>query len=260
MAAFVKLNGIDSGDLGLRLLHSEPFITPSRSRQREILPGRLGSLASANFETKELGYKLAFGNIGSKPQAVEAFHGIAAWLMNALVMQVWHTPDHFYTGAVEGETRFSMLARRIGQLEVAFICDPPCRQRALGAPGWLPDPALPIPEQISASVKSAEALSVIAPVELNPGPVAGSLPPALHLRITGSWTALSIGSLEITGGSGNTTLFIDCEAQECYKIVNGVRSIVGHRGAFPQLEAGRIAVQGTGLNLPSARLLVIERG
>lgn len=260
MKPYVTFNGISSADLGLRLVHSEPFIIPHRSRKRERIPGRLGSITQAAFDYPELRYRLRLAVDGGKALAVEAAHAVAAWALGARVMQVWHTPGHYYTGAVEGEASFEMLTRQTGQLELEFVCDPPCRHRAKTAAAWLPALDLPIPEQISASAKTAEALSVTGAVELNAGAVGGALPPALFLRLTGSWSALQVGSLQITEGSGNANLYIDCDAQEVYKIVTGVRTIVKHKGDYPTLTDGKLTISGSSLNLSAARLLVIERG
>lgn len=260
MKPYVKFNGISSADLGLRLIHSEPFILPSRSRRREVIPGRLGSIAQAAFEYPEMRYRLRLAVEGSKALAVEAAHAVAAWALSARTMQVWHTPDHFYTGAVEGDNSFEMLTRQTGQLVLEFVCDPPCRHKAKTAADWIPSLELPIPEQISTTIKTAEALSVTGTTTLDAGTVAGSQPPALYLRLTGSWTAMQVGSLQITEGSGSTNLYIDCEAQECYKIVTGNRINVKHKGPFPALVDGKLTISGSSLNLSAARLLVIERG
>ena len=260
MKPYVKFNGVSSADLGLRLVHSEPFIVPIRERRREIIPGRMGSIAQADFEYPEMRYRLRLAVEGSKALAVEAAHAVAAWALSARTMQVWHTPDHYYTGAVEGDTAFEMLARRTGQLALEFVCDPPCRHKTKITAPWIPSTDLPIPEQISTTIKTAEALSVTGNRTLDVGTVAGSQPPALYLRLTGSWTALQVGGLQITEGSGSTNLYIDCEAQECYKIVTGTRTNVKHKGDFPALTDGKLTISGSSLNLSAARLLVIERG
>lgn len=261
MKPYVTLNGVSSADLGLRLVAAEPFILPARTRRREVVPGRLRSIASHDFEMPPMGYRLRLAAEGSdKGAVVRSLHQVAGWLLGGRIMRVWHDPEHYYEGAVEGEADFSMLTRRNGQLTVTFLCDPPCRQKALVAGGFTPSLDLPIPEQISATVKTVELLNLTATATLDAGSVAGSLPPALHLRLTGSWSAMQLGGLQITEGSGNTTLYIDCDVQEVYKLVTGTRTIVRHRGEFPTLTNGKLTISGSSLNLSAARLLVIERG
>lgn len=259
MQPYISFNGVSSLDKGLRLIAAEPFIIPSRTRQREYIPGKIGSIAS-DFEMPAIGYTLRFAASGAdKGKVVRKLHNIASWIMTARIMTVWHDPEHYFMGSVEGDTDFSMLTRRNGQLEIEFICDPPCRHKALVTGGFIPSFTLPIPEQISESVKTVEAVGKTTDFSLTVGTINSPIPPALYMRLTGYWSTLNIGGMTITEGSGSTTLYIDCEAQEVYKIVSGVRTPVKYSGDFPALINGGIAVSGTGFSL-TARLLVIERG
>jgi phage-related protein len=265
MAPYIKFNGVRSDALGLRLVSAEPFILPKRTRQREYIPGRLGSISSADFEMPAVGYRIRLAAMDAdKSAVVSKMHSIASWALSARMMTVWHEPGYYYTGAVEGDSSFSMLSRRNGMIEIEFICDPPCRQHVLKTgDAWFPSVIYPIPEQISSTINTASATNKTAAFVLPAGAFNSPLLPALHLSLTGTWTTLILGgTLTITEAKGSaTTLYIDCEAQEVYRIVTGTRTPVKYSGDFPVLAAnGDMAITGTGFNLTAARLLVIERG
>lgn len=259
MQPYITFNGVNSLDKGLRLVAAEPFIIPTRNRHREYIPGRIGSIAS-EFELPAASYKLRFAANGKdKSDVVRKMHDIASWILTANIMTVWHEPEYYYIGSVEGEADFSMITKHNGQLEIDFICDPPCRHKAVTAGGFMPSFTTPIPEQINENIKTAEAVKQTESFTLDAGNVNGSLPPALYIRITGYWQSLNMGGLLLPEGSGNATLFIDCEEQEAYKIVSGIRVPIKYSGDFPKLIDGSIPISGKGFNL-TARLLVIERG
>ena len=265
MIPYIKFNDIRSDALGLRLVSAEPFILPKRTRQREYIPGRLGSISSADFDMPAAGYRIRLVAMGTDKSAViNKMHSIASWALSARMMTVWHEPGYYYTGAVEGDSSFSMLSRRNGMIEIEFICDPPCRQRAsIPAGMWFPELDKPIPEQLSDMASTDFAKAKTAAFALRSAGLANALPPALHLALTGTWTSLTIGgALTITEAAGaSTALYIDGEAQEVYRLVSGTRTPVKYSGDFPVLAAnGDMAITGTGFNLTAARLLVIERG
>lgn len=265
MTPYVIFDGISSITKGLRLVSAEPFILPRRTRQRESIPGRIGSIISESFETPAVGYRIRFALTGAdKSAVVAAMHALADWLLAARVMVVWHEPGYYFTGAVEGEAGFSMLGRKSGTLDIEFLCDPPCRQRAKvsGATPWIPSGALPIPEQLTADNQTVSAANKTASFTLSAGSVSSALPPALHLAITGTWTSLSIGgTLLITEAfAASGTLYIDCDNQEVYRIVAGTRTAVSYSGDFPALSSGNLVISGTNISVSTARLLVIERG
>lgn len=261
MAPYITLNGISSIDKGLRLVAAEPFIIPTRTRHRETVPGRLGSISTGAFETPALGYRLRLAaTADDKAAVVRALNAIAGWLLSGRVLTVWHDPTLYYTGAVEGAASFSMLTRKTGQIEVDFVCDPPCWHRPkVNTPSWRPAADKPIPEQINASINTASASGTTA-FDLAVSEVTEAQPPALYLRITGTWTALTFGTLRITeAATASTDLYIDCEAQEIYHLDAGVRVNAKYSGDFPVLTDGGIHINGTDFNV-TARLLVIERG
>lgn len=261
MIPFITLNGVSSLDKGLRLVEASPFILPARTRQRETIPGRLGSISSSDFEIPAKGMRILLAKEGDgKSDIISYMHEIAGWLMSARTLTLWYSPDHYYTGAVEGDADFSMLTKRHGQIEIEFMADPPCRHRALVTGGFIPSPALPIPEQISDTIKTAVATGQSSGFELDALNVKGTFPPALYLKFSGYWGTLNIGGLEIIESSSNTTLYIDSITQEVYKMVGGVRTNVRHMGDFPELTNNKLNVSGTDFNLSTARLLVIERG
>lgn len=261
MTPYIKLNGVSSLDKGLRLVEAKPFVLPRRSRQRESIPGRLGSISSSEFETPAKGIRILLAHAGDgKQEAIEHMFGVSDWALSARTLTLWHAPDHYYTGAIEGDVDFSMLSRKHGQLDMEFMADPPCRHRALVTGGFIPSPALPIPEQISDTIKTAVATGQSSGFELDALNVKGTFPPALYLKFSGYWGTLNIGGLEIIESSSNTTLYIDSITQEVYKMVGGVRTNVRHMGDFPELTNNKLNVSGTDFNLSTARLLVIERG
>lgn len=261
MAPYITLNGISSLDKGLRLLEASPFILPARTRQRETIPGRIGSISSAAFEMPAKGIRLSFSREGEgKADIINDLHNVASWALQGNVLTLWYSPAHYYTGSIEGNIDFSMLTKKHGRLDMEFIADPPCRHRALVSGGFIPSPELPIPEQISDVIKTAVTGNQNTAFDLDAGEVRGSLPPALYLKVTGSWTDLSIGSLAITESTENISLYIDSVAQEAYKIVSGVRTNVKHSGGFPALVSNKLSISGTSFSLSTARLLVIERG
>lgn len=261
MRPYITFNGTSSLDKGLRLIAAEPFIIPRRTRQREYVPGRLGSITQAAFELPALSIRLRLGVNGTdKADVIQKMHVCASWILSARRLTLWHSPNHYYTGAVEEEAAFAMLTKTTGQIDLDFVCDPPCRHKALVTGGFVPTDLIPIPEQISASNKTAEALNVTTEVTIDAGAVGGSFPPALYLSITGSWTTMSLGSLQVTEAGEDTVLYIDCEAQEVYRLVSGTRTNVKHTGDFPTLTDNKLTISGTDLNLSIARLLVIERG
>ena len=269
MTPYIKLNGVSSSLLGLRLVSAEPFIIPKRTRQREYIPGRLGSISSADFEMPAMGYRIRLAATGTdKASTVNALHSVASWVLSARIMTVWHEPGYFYTGAVEGDTDFSMFSRRNGVLEIEFLCDPPCRQRAsIPAGMWFPELDKPIPEQLSDLASTDYAKAKTTAFTLRSAGLTNTLPPALHLALTGTWTTLDLGSgagntLSITEAAGTSrTLYIDCDAQEVYRLVSTVRTPVKYSGQFPVLnEDGELPVSGVAFNLSTAYLLVIERG
>lgn len=262
MTPYITFNGISSIDMGLRLVKAEPFVLPARNRQREYIPGRIGSIAASEFEWPAIGYKLQLGAAGAdKGEVVRALHRIAHWALSARIMTVWHTPEHYYIGAIEGEAQFSMLTRRNGVLEIEFMCDPPCRHKAVGlAEPWTPSLSAPIPEQITDTISSARATARTDAFTLN-AQVNSPLPPALYLAIEGTWTQLIIGgALTITeAATENATIYIDFEAQEVYRVAAGVGIPVRYKGDFPALSNGNLSVDGLAYNV-TAKLLIIERG
>lgn len=262
MTPYITLNGVSSLDKGLRLIAAETFVIPKRTRQRENVPGRLGSIASDVFEYPTRAIKLRLGGTNTDKAAVsQDLHAVADWLLSARMLTIWHSPEHYYLGAVEDDTGFSMLTRTTGQIEVDFLCDPPCRHKAKVTGGFIPALNQPIPEQLSNTNMTAKAAAQTAAFSLSAGTVAGSLPPALYLKITGTWTSLTIGgSLSITEAAAtSTTIFIDCDAQEVYQLVAGARTPVRFSGAFPALASGSLGVDGVGFSV-DAHILVIERG
>ncbi len=337
MIPYIKFNDIRSDALGLRLVSAEPFILPKRTRQREYIPGRLGSISSADFEMPAAGYRIRLAAMGTDKSAViNKMHSIASWALSARMMTVWHEPGYYYTGAVEGDSSFSMLSRRNGMIEIEFICDPPCRQRAsIPAGMWFPELDKPIPEQLSDMASTDYAKAKTTAFTLRSAGLDNTLPPALHLALTGTWSSLQIGASFVIAGPSATmlpladkivvaanehgflvadvmnivewlagdyalvwenstthalkrllaltnvegqmtptwqditaeelvnerTLYIDCDAQEVYRLVSGTRTPVKYSGDFPTLnEDGELGITGTGFNLSTAYLLVIERG
>lgn len=261
---YITFNGVSSISKGLRLVETEPFILPRRERQHETIPGRIGGIASESFDMPAAGYRLRLAAAGAdKADLVSLFHSVAAWVLAARTLTVWHEPAYYFTGAVEGDSDFSMLNRRHGTLELTFLCDPPCRQLAkVSAAAFIPSMDTPIPEQLTDTVKTVGAANKVAAFNLDAGTIGGALPPALHLALTGTWTTLLIGgTLTITEAFGSSgTLYIDGDNQEVYKLVSAVRTPVSYSGDFPALTAGKLAVDGTDFSLSVARLLVIERG
>lgn len=262
MTPYITFNGISSVDMGLRLVEAEPFIIPRRNRQREYLPGRLGSIASSAFEWPAIGYKLRLAAAGAdKSAVVRALHQITNWALSARIMTIWHDPAIYYTGAVEGDASFSMLTKHTGMLEIEFMCDPGCHHRAVGLPdGWTPSLNIPLPEQITDTNNTVMATARTTAFTLS-AQVKTTLPPALYLAVTGTWAQLVIGgTLTITqAASETTTLYIDCEAQVVYQQLAGIRTPVRYSGDFPALTNGNLQIDGTAFDI-TARLLIIERG
>ena len=261
MTTYITLDGVSSIDKGLRLVEAAPLILPARSRQREYLPGRIGSISASEFEYPAVAYKIRLALAGEgKADIVSQLSGLAGWMLSARRLAVWHDPDHYFTGAVEEAPAFTMLTRKTGQLEISFLCDPPCRQKAKVAGGWIPEAFLPIPEQITAAVNTASGAGSAA-FTLSGGAVSGALPPAAYLRITGTWQTLVLGgALTVTEAmAAAADLYVDCDAQEVYRLASGVRTPVRYTGTFPDPAGGSLTVDGTGFDV-TARLLIIERG
>lgn len=263
MIPYAELNGVSSLNKGLRLEKAELFVLPARSRERLTLPGRLISLEDDEFSTRPENIRLTFGAMDTAyPEAYARLSNAAEWLLSARTLRLWIAPDRYYTGAVEGSAEMHRIARRHAGVTVSFLCNPPCRQKAIvpAQPLWMPADTLPIPEQITASIQSTSK-ALTAAGALPAVSAARALPPALYLMIEGSWTTLTIGgTLNITQALSGATIFVDCEAEECYRIVSGKRTNVSHNGDYPKLPAnGALAISGTAMNI-TARLLVVERG
>lgn len=265
MVPYITLNGISSIAKGLRLVSAAPFILPRRTAERETIPGRIGDIVSSDFSYPSIGYQIGLSASGAnKAAVVVAMHDIAKWILDARVLTVWHEPECYFTGAFEGGANFNMLGRKNGVLDIEFMCNPPCRQHAklAGAGSWIPLTTLPIAEQLDATNQSASVTSKTEAFTFASLTLDSPIKPALHMSITGTWTSLLIGgTLAITEAFASPdVLYIDCDAQEVYRVTGGVRTIVTYSGDFPTFTGGALAVDGVAFDISLARMLVVERG
>lgn len=261
MKPFVKFNGISSLDLNLRLVSAEVFIIPTRTRSREYIPGRIGSISREAFEYPSLGVNIRLAYSGhDKPDVVSWLHGVSSWALSAHTMELWHSDGYYYTGSVEDQSEFNMLTRRTGQIEIRFMCDPPCRQKAKMSTKFIPLPTIPVPEQISPIINTVSAENKTSAFSLSVGPINSPVNPALYFHVNGSFTTLNIGNLKIIEALSSGSIYIDAEQQEVYKLIGGIRTPIKYEGDFPVLNtAGSVGVTGVDMNV-TIRTLVIERG
>lgn len=264
---YITLDGVSSITKGLRLVEAVPFIIPKRTYAREAIPGRLSGIRSATPTYSPTGWKIVLAREGAdKSGTVNDLQLLTPWFLTATKLKTWHDTAKYYLGVVEGDDNFDMLSRRAAQIKIEFMCDPPCyhKVRSIQA-GWEPVLTALIADQITDATETCSVM--LATGGTFPSVTyAAAHPAALYIKITGTWTALTIG-----GASGlvlnwaaatEKTIYIDCEAQQVYYYSGGVlTSLVGYiSGDFPVLTAtAAIAITGTAFSIV-ARMLVIERG
>ena len=264
MKQYIELNGISSLSFGLGLLNADLSLLPMRRKERETLYGSIRALEGEEYLYPGATISVTLAAQGEDKAAVmAAFHRAAGWLSTARFMRLWSYPDYYYEGSFEGANSLNMIAKGIGSMELDFTLNPGCAQRAVGLrSGWVPTTDLPLPEQISDTIKTIEGKFTKAGSLASSGQDLSSVyPPAIYLCISGTWTHLVIGgTLEINEPAQSaTTLYIDADRQQVYTIADGLRRNVKHSGEFPSLaKDGTLDIAGESMNI-TAKMLVIER-
>ena len=259
----IMLDGVSSAAKSVHVLAWDIPLSAKRDRQAEILPGRLTALRAEYATQEPRDVMLTLAVVGDGQAALfAAYRAAARWLWQGTRLSLSALPGSWYEGEMT-EITILELTDAYMTFRALFTANPPYLQHARSAlDGFIPSGASPIPEQITEGTKTC-AKTFTATGTLPAVTLTGMEAPALYLTISGTWSALTIGTLTIGRAAASAmTVYIDCEAQEVYSISAGTReSLMGSvSGDFPALSSGvGLTVGGTGINI-TVRALVIERG
>lgn len=260
MKPWIELNGIRSDVYDLGVLSADVPILSDRTTDMARAGDRLRFLTSKSAVDEGLPINIRLAAQGDNKTAVkQQFNAAGQWLYGGQYLRIWSDPLRFYEGEFKDFSSVKMQTRRIGSIDLTFECNPPCGQKAIElTEGWVPSVGTPIPEQLTDTIctmksvrTTAGKLSVIECGRIHP--------PALYMKITGSFASLVIGDTLTINEAPAGALYIDCDAMQCYTLSDGLRVNARHSGAFPTLPLdGRLSIGGTNINI-TIWLMVIER-
>lgn len=292
MYDWIEIGGVRSDAVGTGVIVLKYSLPPMAglTRERTQIPGRLAALVSdyAQPEAMEISVELAVtGTSLADAWARYDALGVVRWLGGIALpwpqrqltapaqMDVqagaWNTvlrldarPNHYYVGALTGIDSTEEVDGWL-RIKAQYTINPPCGQRARSKQvGYIPALTLPPPEQITAETETC-SVALAANGWMPDIAYEGLHAAALYLCITGTWTRLQVGG--VTGltlewpRATATTVYIDCEAEQCYYIQDDERISLSSvmSGDYPTLrESGGVAIGGDGIDIV-ARLLVVDR-
>lgn len=215
----LTFNGITSNSLGVAISGEGSFDSPSRDMTVLTIPGRNGDLIIDNGRFANVTVTYPAFVYGDLPATAAQ---IRAWLMSPLGyarLEDDYHPDEFRQAIFSGTVGFDTTAwNQHAEFEIKFNCKP---QRFLKS-GETP-----------VSVASGGTIT-------NPTPFT-ALP---NIRVTASGAVngtLTINGTIVTFTSPPfTTIFLNCDTQECYNGVNNLNQYMS--GLFPVLVSGENTV------------------
>ena len=270
MYDWIEINGVKSTALaGLTALDWSPPLYTRRKRDTEWIPGRIGQVQSQYPTYEEPTATLTLSVVGeTEAQLRSRWLAVRKWLARGRRLRLSDQPDTYYLGEITQVTPQDSAVYADGDCwltaTAAWALAPACLIKYRSASeGWAPDLDTPIPQQLTAA-NATQAKTLTAAGQMDAIAYDGAYPAWLCLRITGAWDTLNVGGvagLTIHQAAATaTTLYIDCLAQVCYALEDGVQvSWAGAiSGDYPApTEDFSLAIGGTGNNV-TVQLLVIE--
>lgn len=252
MSAWIELDGVRSTTFtGVIVTDVTPFLLAKKKATRTTVSGRLGQVDNGEptVETAEMSFTLAV--IGtSRTDAISKARALSKWL-NGTKLRTYLEPEKYCTGMCESEITASKQNIRVLQVACKFTANPGCMYKGF-------DPAMtsPIPEQITAQNCTTSG-SFTSSGRLTAMTDNGTYSPALHFKVTGTWTQLSIGDLVITQAfTASDPVYIDCENQVIYHYDGASKASVAISGSFPTNDAQGIQIGGTSIDVTVLAVLI----
>lgn len=219
-------DGITSSSHGVYITGEAVFNAPARAVDMITVPGRNGALAidQGHFENIEVTYPAGmFDDTASGFQSRLAdFRNILASRYTYKRLTDEYNPNEFRMGLYRSGLEVSPSQLRAGQFSITFECKP---QR------WL---------------TSGETVQTFTSSSTISNPTLFDARPLLEVKGYGNLTLGTSVLTILNGGSGaNQVLFIDCDAQEVWEEVGGVKV---SRNDYIQYASNNFPVLGAGSN------------
>lgn len=241
---------------------SMPLLSKA-ARPTTSLPGRLTALEEGLREYKPEPIEVTLAMVGSSRQEIrQKLASVLPTLWSADHLTLSDSQGKHYRGHITEVKPQEDLEEWLS-MKLVFLANPPCQLRTLGPKaGWIPDPKIPIAEQIT-EVNATHNLHLDRPQTLVIGDGPAAYAPEIHMLLIGSWDRLQIGGpqgLTIPGLGLASAVYLDCERMQVYDKVDGKRRPVPDcSGDFSEIgRVPNLAFDGLNLNL-TAHILVIER-
>ena len=227
-------DGITSSNYGVYITGEAVFDAPARVIDMIDVPGRNGAIAidRGRFENIEVTYPAGMfdDNASGFQTRITNFRNVLLSRYSYKRLTDEYNPNEFRMGLYKSGLEVSPVQLRAGEFNITFECKP---QR------WL---------------TSGETVQIFSSSGFISNPTLFEARPLLEVK---GYGALTLGTSVLTilnGGSGaNQVLFIDCEAQEVWEIVDNTKVsrndyIQYASNDFPTLAAGSNTVGlGTGI-------------
>lgn len=219
----LTFNGITSNSLGVAISGEGSFDSPSRDRTILTIPGRNGDLIIDNGRFANITVTYPAFVFGDLPATAAQ---IRAWLMSPLGyarLEDDYHPDEFRQAIFSGTVGFDTTAwNQHAEFEIKFNCKP---QR------FLKSGETPVSVASGGTITNPTAFTALPRIQVTAsGGVNGSV------TINGKTVTISDAPF--------TTVFLDCDAQECYSAGNNLNQYMS--GEFPTLTAGANTVSFDG--------------
>lgn len=264
MYDYIKIGSWRSDSVqDLVVMDWDTLLMPTAERPNNPIPGRLTAISpeARGFKPADLTINMAITGNG-EADLLQKHRAVAKILWEADHLILSGAPAYHYRGHT-AEIKSTEVVDEWLRFRVKFVCNPPCRLRALGpAAGWTPGGELPIPEQIT-ELNASHNIRIDGPKSVTIHDGTAPHAPEVYMMLLGSWDSLNIGGdkgLTIPGLPITSAVWVDCAAQQVYDKVEGVRTTVPNiMGDYETI--GRdpvLAFDGVNLDL-TAHVLVIER-
>lgn len=264
MYDYIKIGSWRSDSVtDLHVMDWDAPLIPAAERPNNPIPGRLTAISSdaRGYKPADLTINMAITGNG-EADLLQKHRAVAKVLWEADHLILSSAPEYHYRGHT-AEIKSIEVVDEWLRFRVKFVCNPPCRLRALGtAAGWIPGTDLPIPEQIT-ELNASHNLRVDGPKSIVIHDGTAPHTPEVYMLLLGSWDSLTIGGekgLTIPGLPIESAVWVDCAAQHVYDKVEGVRTpvpnITGDYDAIgrdPELHFSGVNPDLT------AHILIIER-
>ena len=191
----------------------------------------------------------------NRKSAFQNARAMQAWLQGK-TLRHWKDENGFAFCVLQSLTMEQVGKRHI-RLQGVYVCAPPYFLEAIGCPAFLPSPLLPLPEQISNSVRTYY-FACKGSGEIPAFP-ALSQEPLAYLKIQGGFDTLHLGTLYIEKPkTTNATIYIDVPLQTVYVVQGENRVHLPHEGPFPKGWEKGVKIAGETVDI-RLELLLLEK-